>query len=194
MKIHISIAGFLLLVSAALQAQTTAQPQSSAQQSPPSAAVPSEERKIEPGKEADIHKLLDLTGAAGLMDQTLANMEKNIKPVMTNALPEGDYREQLVDLFFEKFRAKLDRQKLISLAVPIYDKYFTHEDIKGLIQFYQTPLGRKSSKVMPQLTGELTEAGRKMGEEVGRVSMMEVLAEHPELERAIEEAQKPRRP
>ena len=194
MKFPIPLAGFLLLVSGALHAQTTARPQSSAQQSPPSAAVPSEERKIEPGKEAEIRKLLDLTGAAALMEQTLENTEKNIKPVMTKVLPEGEYRERLVDLFFQKFRAKLDRQKLISLAVPIYDKYLSDEDIKGLIQFYQTPLGRKSSKVMPQLMGELTEAGRKMGEEVGRVSMMEVLAEHPELEKAIEEAQKPIQP
>ena len=35
---------------------------------------------------------------------------------------------------------------------------------------------------------------RKMGEDMGRQSMMEVLAEHPELVKAMEEAQKPTQP
>jgi hypothetical protein len=94
-----------------------------------------------------------------------------------------------VDLFFEKFHAKLDLQKLLDLAVPMYDKYFSDEEVKGLVLFYQTPLGQKALKAMPQLSGELMEAGSKMGEELGRQSMVEVLTEHPDLEKAMEEAQ-----
>jgi hypothetical protein len=40
----------------------------------------------------------------------------------------------------------------------------------------------------------MREAGQKMGGDVARQSMMEVLAQHPELEKAIEEAQKPSQP
>jgi len=79
---------------------------------------------------------------------------------------------------------------MIDLAVPLYDKYYTTEDIKGLIQFYETPLGRKTVKALPSLMGELTEASQRMGQDFARQSMLEVMAEHPELEKAMEDAQR----
>jgi len=189
MKKLFCVACLLLLSSAVSRAQATAAPQNPPQKSAPAAAVSNDQKKIEPAKEADIRKLLKVTGTAALLEQTMQTMEKNVKPMMTQALPAGEYREKLVDLFFDKFHAKLDLQKFLDLAVPIYDKYLSDEEIKGLIQFYQTPLGQKALKALPQLTEELGEAGRKMGETLGRESMMEVLAEHPEIEKAMEAAQ-----
>jgi uncharacterized protein len=188
MKVIPLAGGFLLLGCLSLHAQTVPAPQNPPAKSAPQPA--SEEKKIDPAKEADIRKLLELTGTNSVMEQTMQNMEKSVKPMVANSLPPGDYREKLVDLFFEKFIAKMDLQKLLDLAVPIYDKYFSDEDIKGLIQFYKTPLGQKAVKVLPQLTGELTEAGQQMGAVVGRQSMMEVIAEHPDLAKAMEDAQK----
>ena len=78
--------------------------------------------------------------------------------------------------------------------VPIYDKYYTHEDIKGLIQLYGTPLGKKMLVVLPKVMGESQAAATKWGETIGRESMMEVLAEHPEMEKAIEDAKKSTQP
>jgi hypothetical protein len=146
--------------------------------------------KIDPAKEADIRRLLEVTGAKTLVEQSMAEMSKSLKPTLANSLPPGDYREKLIDLFFAKFLAKATPQTLLDMAVPSYDKAFSHEEIRGLLQFYQTPLGKKSVSVMPQLILELQTTGRKWGEELGRQSMMEVIAEHPELEKQIEEAQK----
>jgi len=130
------------------------------------------------------------------MMQIMGGMEKNIRPVMTNSLPPGDYREKLIDLFFEKFQdhSKAEMPQLLDTAVPLYDKYFSREDIKGLIQFYETPLGQKALSVLPQLSIELQGEGMKLGEKLGRQSMMEVLSEHPELQKALEEAQKGAQP
>ncbi len=191
MKLLLCVASYLFLGSTALQAQTAAAPQGPPQQSAPPSAGSNDQKKIDPVKEADIRNLLKLTGTAALMEQSIESMERNIKPIMAKALPAGDYREKLVDLFFDKFRSKLDLQKLLDLAIPLYDKYLSDEEIKGLIQFYQIPLGQKAVKALPQLTAELTDAGREMGEAVGRESMLEVLAEHPEIEKAMEETQKP---
>lgn len=181
---------FLLCVFVfAGRAQDKSTPQPAPQKSAPIASVPTAEKKIEPAKEADIRKLLQLTGTSELMQQTMDSMDKSIKPMMVNSLPEGDYRQTLIDLFFEKFHAKLDIQKLLDLAVPIYDKYFTDADIKGLIQFYETPLGQKTVKALPQISAAINDAGRTMGATVARESMLEVIAEHPELQKAMEEAQ-----
>lgn len=164
--------------------------QATSQRSPAAPVAKPVEKKLDSQKEADIRKLLDLVGTAELVEQTLQNTDKSMRPLMANAFPPGEYREKLLDLFFARFHSQMKAQSLVDLAIPIYDKYFSEDDIKGLIQFYQTPLGQKSVKTMPQLLNELSEAGRKMGEEVGRRSMLEVMAEHPELEKAMEDAQK----
>ena len=144
----------------------------------------------EKAKQDDIRKLLQLTGAGNLATQTMAEMEKGMRPLMTNALPPGDYREKLVGLFFDKFHSKMDPAALTELVVPIYDKYLSDEDVKGLIQLYQTPMGQKLITVLPKIAAESQQAGERWGQELGRQCMMEVLAEHPEIRQQIEAAQK----
>jgi hypothetical protein len=181
----------LLLAGSSLYvaAQNSARP---TQPSPVSTA--SAAPKIDPQKEADIRHLLDTTGASNLAVQVMGNMEKNIRPLMTNALPPGEYREQLVELFFQKYHQKRDPNKIIDMAVPAYDKYFSDDEIKGLIQFYSTPVGKKALTVMPQLMGELQNAGSNYGQELGRQCMLEVLAEHPDVAKALEQAAKAEHP
>jgi hypothetical protein len=147
-----------------------------------------EQSTVNPAKEADIHRLMDLTGSGNLAMQGMTSMEANIRPVLVRALPPGEYREKLVDLFFEKFHTKATPERFLDLAVPIYDKYYSDEEIKGLIQFYETPLGQKTITVLPRLMGELQAAGRSLGEQLGRQSMTEVLAEHPDLAKALNDA------
>jgi hypothetical protein len=184
---------FALLASTAAgqtAAPKSASPQSSPQKAGASMAAAAATAKIDPGKEADLRRLLELTGARELAAQTMNEMSQSLKPVLTNTLPPGDYRPKLVDLFFVKFMAKADSRTLVDLAIPEYDKNFTHEEILGLIQFYQTPVGKKSISVLPQLMSDLQQKGRKWGEDVGRQSMIEVFAEHPEFKQQIADAQK----
>ena len=93
--------------------------------------------------------------------------------------------------FFEKFHSKLNPEVMVDLAMPVYDKYLSDADIRGMIEFYSTPLGKKIVQVLPQLMSECTERGRKWGEGIGRDSMIEVLQEHPELRKAIEASKSP---
>jgi hypothetical protein len=155
---------------------------------PPPAVAPAAQVKIDPAKEADIRRLLEATGTTTLMQQVMDNMQKSLKPVLTNSFPPGEYREKLVDLFFEKFRSKLDSKRLLDLAVVRYDEQFSDEDIKGLISFYETPLGQKAVSALPKLTAELQQDGQTLGQQTGRDSMIEVLAEHPELAKALQDA------
>ena len=195
MKLSLIVGGFLLVSSAAVSAQSA--PASKAATKTPSSKQPvtstpasSAVEKVDPAKEADIRRLLDLVGTRDLVAQSMDSMSKSIKPLLTNSLPAGDYREKLVNLFFEKFTAKANVQHLQDMAVPIYDKNFSHEEIRSLIAFYQTPLGKKTISTLPRLSAELQDEGRKWGESLGRESMQEVLAEHPDLEQALVAAQK----
>ena len=179
-----------LNIQAAPQQQT--EPTTPAPQNAKSVATASDAAppggEINPAKAADIQRLLELTGMRSIMAQTVSSMEENLKPAIVDSLPPGDYREKLSNLFFEKFDSKLDVQRLIDMAAGAYDKYLSDDDIRGLIQFYQTPLGQKTLTVLPQLTAELQADGMQLGQDVGQESMSEVLAEHPDLAKAMRDA------
>jgi hypothetical protein len=191
-------AAFFLLCTAPLVAvaqQTAgAAPQSPQAQTkppaPPATAEPAAKpaSAIDPAKDAAIRKLFDVEGTKDTMRQVLAGMSGKMKPMLESSLPAGEYRAQLIDLFFQKFQSKLSVDQLVELAIPVYDRYFSLEDIEGLTKFYGTPLGKKVISVLPQVLLEVQGAGMKLGEQVGRDSMMEVLDEHPDLKKALEEA------
>ncbi len=108
-------------------------------------------------KNDDIRMLLELTGAAKLgiqiMDQMIEMFKQNMPDV-----PEK---------FWSDVMKEVKGDDLIKLIIPIYDKYFTHDDIKELIKFYNTPIGKKVIKLLPQITRESMEAGQKWGKELG---------------------------
>jgi hypothetical protein len=191
MKISLVLAVCLTLGSTGGNAQSTSGNGGKTPNAPASSTKTSalSAVKIDPAKEADIRRLLDLVGTKAFVVQTMDSMSKSIKPLLTNSLPPGEYREKLVDLFFAKFSAKADVEHLLDLAVPVYDKNFSHQEIRSLIEFYQTPLGQKAIATLPKVTAEMQEQGRKWGEDLGRQCMVEVLSEHPELADALNNAQ-----
>jgi hypothetical protein len=155
----------------------------------PAAKPPTAPTKIDSAKEADIRKLMELTGADKLAEQMMSGMETNLRPNLINAFPPGEYRTQLVNLFFEKLSSKIGPATM-ELSIPVYDKYFSDEEIRQLTAFYQTPLGAKTTKVLPQLMAEIVTTSQVWAQQLMQDCMKEVLTEHPDLKQAMEDAGK----
>jgi hypothetical protein len=51
----------------------------------------------------------------------------------------------------------------VAQIIPVYHRYFSAEEIKGMIAFYSTDLGRKAISAMPGLMSESMMIGQKMG-------------------------------
>ena len=186
MKVRLLI---LLILTTALCARAQQAPGN--QPPPQSSGAQIDVSKIDPVKAADIQRLMDIMGMKDLMTQTMNQMLASIKPTMSQMLPAGDYRDTLINLFFERLQSKLKVQQFLDQAELAYDKYYSDDDIKGLIQFYQTPLGKKMLTVLPSLTVEVTNNGRQLGQDAGRDAMLEVLAEHPDLAKQLQDASQP---
>jgi len=168
------------------QAQKPAPAQAAA--APAQAGSANSAQSIDPAKEAAIRKMFEVMGTSKMMQQVLGAMSGNMKPMLMSSLPPGGYREKLADLFFQRFQSKVRVEQLLDIAVPIYDKYFSKEEVEGLTRFYQTPLGKKALSVLPQSLTEMQTASMKLGEKLGAEAMTEVLDEHPDLKKALEEA------
>lgn len=108
-------------------------------------------------KKADIKKLLQLTKSGELGIQAMTQMIGTFKTTMPSVPTK----------FWEDFMKEIKADDLVNLIVPIYDKHFNHDDIKGLITFYETPMGQKFIQTQPAIAQESMEAGQKWGQELG---------------------------
>ena len=128
---------------------------------------PAEEKKIDPAFEKDIRKLLELTGAKKQSQQAMQLMVTQFKKTMPQIPAE----------FWDKLMKKIDMDELLNMLLPIYARHLTHEDVKGLIEFYQTPLGQKLLKAQPAIMQESMQAGMTWGQKLSKQILQELKAE-----------------
>ena len=109
-------------------------------------------------KNDDILKLLRVSGSDKLAEQIMDAMIPQFQQLVPG----------IPDTFWTRFREKLNIDDLLYACIPVYDKYYTQDEIKELIAFYESPLGQKMVEVTPLLTQETMAIGRSWGEKLGR--------------------------
>ena len=100
---------------------------------------------------------MDAIGYTNLVKQSMESMfelyEKNYPKVDSS--------------FWSEFRKEMASDDLTKLIIPIYDKYFTENDLDALIAFYSTPAGIKIRDATPLITKESMAAGAEWGKTIG---------------------------
>lgn len=115
------------------------------------------EKTVSEAYQQDIRKLLILTGSDRMAMQLLANLFARFR----EALP------QVPNEFWTEAIKEFKTEEMIALVVPIYARHLSHDDVKGLIRFYESPLGRKVVQVLPAITQESYTAGELWGRSIG---------------------------
>ncbi len=113
-------------------------------QSPTNAALASE---------ADIRTFFNVTGKMETFKQ-LAGVVVAQQKTSNPDVPQE---------FWNQFQSETNLNEFIEMAIPIYQKYFTEDDVKQMIAFNASPLGQKLNNITPALTKELMQAGSAMG-------------------------------
>jgi hypothetical protein len=107
-------------------------------------------------KEKKVRKVLEVSG---YNDIAKTQFEQMVKMFETNPqLPPG---------FAKKFKEISGPQELIELVVPIYKKHFSDEELDGMLEFYNSPLGKKLASKQGAITEESKAAGEKWGMALG---------------------------
>lgn len=95
--------------------------------------------RVDPQKEAQIRELMDLTGAKDLGQQLLQAGLEQFRSSVEESQPNNPRAKQFMDVFTSKFQKHFDPKSLNDQLIPIYDKYLTGEDLKGLLGYYRSP-------------------------------------------------------
>jgi hypothetical protein len=80
---------------------------------------------------------------------------KNIEDLVTEAEPESSQRFKKYMAEIQKFAPTFD--DMIKIALPVYQKYFSVEEIQELNKFYSTAVMQDYVKKIPLVTQELAQ-------------------------------------
>lgn len=109
-------------------------------------------------KEEKIRELLRVTGsskiAVQVMDQILDSFRKTMPDVPA--------------AFWDELRSQVRPEDLEAMIVPIYAKHYDDGDIQAMLDFYDSPVGRKMLSETPGVVSESMEAGKKWGADLAR--------------------------
>lgn len=122
-----------------------------------------ENNGISTSKSKDIEQLIDLV----MTDAFVETWVSGFMRVFTDVASAGRTTEdkEVVAIIGESVeRVVLDEYPTLKKQfIPLYDEYFTHEEIKEVLKFYKEPIGQKCIKVMPILTQRGMELGEQWG-------------------------------
>lgn len=123
-------------------------------------------------EKADIVKLFELTGVRKTSELIANQVSQQILLLIHQKNPSlpaktlNIVREEMAKIFSE-----LTTQKggLSDLLVEIYHRHLDDKEIRGLIAFYETPLGKKLIEVTPAISQESVAAGMAWGQRMAPI-------------------------
>ena len=143
-------------------------------------AAPVGAEELSDGKRQDIRRLIESTGGSNVAKQFASASSRQMFQMLKTMRPDIPDRtllvmdRELMGLFSEKMNGP---DGLVEQVIPIYHKYLTHAEIRELIAFYETPIGRKTIAIMPQVVAESMQAGQRWGQALA-----------PEIQRRVKDA------
>lgn len=100
---------------------------------------------------ANVLKMISISGADAQM--------KVVKPQIMNMIPEGKK-----EIFSKEFDASLPT--MYDKIAKIYMEIYTQEDIKVMIAFYESPVGKKMNEKAGELGQKSIQAGQEWAKEL----------------------------
>jgi hypothetical protein len=122
-----------------------------------------------------------LVGARDLVQDGSNTAIEQSREKLLATVPNNDKGQAFVNAFAASYQKKFDVDQVTDQLVAIYDKHFTDDEIKGLLQFYGSPLGQKVAAEMPKIGRETQAAIRAAGAKAAKDSLAELKQENPEI-------------
>jgi hypothetical protein len=139
---------------------------------------------MDPAKEGDIRSLMELVGVRDMVQDGTNTAIEQAREKLFSTVPNNEKGQAFVNAFATSYQQKFDVDGVTDQIVGIYDKHFTEDDIKGLLQFYGSPLGQKFAAEMPKIGREVQAATRAASGKAAKESLAEMKQQDPEIGRS----------
>lgn len=185
----IYVGAFFLAIQGASQNSVSAAPQSAAQDQ----AGPAQAKPIDPVKDADIRSLMELIGAHDQIQDAVNSSSEQYREKLLATVPNNDKGQAFVVAFVDSYQKRFDADQMTEQLVAIYDKHYTDDEIKTLLQFYGSPVGQKVAAETPKILREIQAASRTNGAKAAKEALQALKAQNPEIGQSARLNNGPRR-
>lgn len=117
-------------------------------------------------KRNEIEKLLKITNALGMGKQMSEMFTMQLTQMLKSQ--SSDIPPKLFDIVQTEVNTVIDNSLpgFAEQIVPLYDKQFTSKELKQMIRFYESEVGKKSVRVMPIIMQQSMALGQKWAQSV----------------------------
>jgi uncharacterized protein len=170
----IYVVAFLVAIQGSAPAAVEASPQSAAAK-----AAAGRSSAIDPAKEADIRTLLDLVGTHDQVQESVNYSAEQYREKLLATVAKNEKNEAFVNAVITGYEKKFDVDQVTEQLVAIYDKHYSAEEIKELLQFYGSPLGQRVAAEAPKISREIQAATRATAAKAVKDALQETKEENP---------------
>lgn len=174
----IYVGTFFLAIQGASQNPVSAGPQSAAVQDQASSG---QAKPIDPVKDADIRSLMELIGARDQIQEAVSNSSEQYREKLLATVPNNDKGQAFVTSFIESYQKRFDVDQMTEQLAAIYDKHYTDDEIKTMLQFYGSPVGQKVAAETPKIGREIQVVSRTTGAKAAKDALQALKAQNPEI-------------
>jgi hypothetical protein len=176
--IIIYVGTFFVAIQGASQASVQASEQNGAMQN---AGDPAQRKLVDPVKDSDLRSLMELIGVKDQVQDAIKNSSEQNREKLLPAVSSDEKGRAFLNAFSSGYERKFDVNQVTAQIINAYDRHFTDDEIKGLLQFYGSPLGQKYAAEMPKVTREIQAASRDAAAKAAREALQEVKNQNPEV-------------
>jgi hypothetical protein len=108
-----------------------------------------------------LKKMLDAAGSEATFDSAIKQMLEMFRE-QYKSVPDNVWSE------LENEMLKVSMDDLVEMLTPVYAKHLSIVDLNKIIEFYQTPVGKKYAEKTPLITQESMQVGQEWGMKVGQ--------------------------
>ncbi len=134
---------------------------------------------IDPTKEADIRALLELVGARDQVQESVRQTAEQYREKILASVPDSERGQAFVNTTINEYEKRYDVNRVNEQLVALYDKHYTDEEIKSLLQFYGSPLGQKVAAEGPEIFHEIQETTRAEAAKAVKEALQQARHENP---------------
>ena len=133
-------------------------------------------------KRADIKALLKAAGGVASANEMVGPVTDQVLQTVKSARPDlqQDVLDNIRKTITETIREAIEAQGgLLDQLVPVYHAHLSQAEVKELIAFYTSPIGRKFAAEQPKISREAYDVGVQWGKNLGPVVRQRVEAVIP---------------
>jgi hypothetical protein len=118
-------------------------------------------------------------GARDQVQDSVRQSAEQYRERLLATVPNNEKGQMFVNTTIDEYEKKYNVDRVNEQLIVLYNKHYSAEDVKGLLQFYGSPLGQKVAAESPKIFHEIQEATRAEAARAAKDALQEAKQENP---------------